>query len=291
MNREVIITCALTGTGDTIEKNPNVPITPEQIAKSAVKACDAGAAIAHIHVRDPKTGKWAHDLELYKESARLIRECGKDIILNISAGMGADFIPDHDNPGIGGPGTYSIPIHDRVHHIEVIKPDITTLDCGSMNYTGSAYIATMDQLRETSRRLQATGVRIEAEVFELGHIWQAKQLMAEGLLDKDSIFNLCMGVPYTAEATTLNVITMRNSLPEGAIFGGFGVGNMQLPMVAQMVLAGGNVRVGLEDNIWLKKGVPATNEQLVEAARTIIETMGSRILSVAEARKKLKITI
>ncbi len=289
MNREVIITCALTGTGDTVGKNPNVPVTPEQIAASAVKACDAGAAIAHIHVRDPQTGQFSHELELYKEASRLIRDCGRDIILNISAGMGADFIPDNDNPAVGGPGTFSLTIHERVHHIETIKPDITTLDCGSMNYSGSAYVATMDQLRETSRRLQATGVRVEAEVFELGHIWQAKQLMAEGLLDKDSVFNLCMGVPYAAEATTLNVITMRDALPAGALFGGFSVGNMQLPMVAQMVLAGGNVRVGLEDNIWLKKGVPATNEQLVEAARNIIETMGARVLTVEEARKKLKL--
>jgi uncharacterized protein (DUF849 family) len=287
MNKEVIITCALTGAGDSSLKSDKVPVTPEEIAADAVKAAKAGAAVAHVHVRDPKTRLFSRDLKLYTETARLIRESGVDMVLNITAGMGADFIPDKQNPNTGGPGSDMITPYERVKHILEIKPDISTLDCGSMNYAGSAYIATMDMLRETSKYIMDAGVKAEVEVFELGHIWQAKQLIKEGLLAPDCEFQLCMGVPYAAEANPLNMLAMCQALPPGANWSSFALGQMQLPWVAMSVLFGGNVRVGLEDNIYLGKGVLASNEDLVTRAREIIEKMGARVLNPKEAREKM----
>lgn len=289
MNQEVIISCALTGAGDTKAKNNNVPVTPEEIAAQAVQAAKAGAAIAHIHVRDPKTGLTSRDVKLYEETVKLCRESGVDMIINLTAGMGADFVPSDENPAVGGPGTDMISAADRVIHIEKIKPDISTLDCGSMNYSTTAYIATMDMLRETARRIQAAGVKPEIEVFDLGQIWQAKQLIAEGLIDPDPIFQLCMGIAYGAEATTGNLLAMKNLLPEGVNWGAFSIARMQMPMVAQSVFMGGNVRVGLEDNLYLDKGVLATNESLILRAKEIVERMGARVLNPEEARRKLKL--
>lgn len=289
MNNEVIITCAVTGAGDTKDKHPGVPVTPEEIAEAAIEAAKAGAAVAHIHVREPETGQFSRKPEYYKETARLIRESGVDVILNITAGMGGDFVPDKDNPAVGGPGTDMATPEERIAHIREIKPEICTLDCGSMNYATTAYLATMDMLRETAKGIQETGVKPEIECMELGHIWQAKQLMKEGLIDKDAIFQLCLGIPYGAEATTETMATMVRHLPKDAIWGAFGISRMQMPMVAQAVLLGGNVRVGLEDNLYLEKGVLATNAQLVERAREIIERMGAKVLNTAEARKKLKL--
>lgn len=289
MNYDVIITCAVTGSGDSKDKHPGVPVTPKEIAAAAVEAAHAGAAVAHIHVRNPETGKFSRDVKLYQEAAKLIRESGVDIILNITAGMGADFVPSEENPNVGGPGSDMISAAQRVEHIELIRPEICTLDCGSMNYATSAYIATYKMLRETARRIQAAGVKPEIEAMELGHIWQAKELIKEGLIDNDPLFQLCLGIPYGAEATTENMMAMRAALPKNAMWASFGIGRMQMPMVAQAVLLGGSVRVGLEDNLYLDKGVLATNGQLVERAKEIIERMGARALTPAEARKKLKL--
>ncbi len=289
MNYEVIITAALTGSGDSALKSEHVPVTPEEIAASALKAHEAGAAVAHVHVRNPQTKGFSRDVELYKEASRLIRDMGVDMILNLTAGMGADFVPDKENPNVGGPGTDMITPYQRVEHILAIKPDISTLDCGSMNYSTTAYIATMDMLRETSKYIQQAGVRAEVEVFELGHIWQAKQLIKEGVLDADCQFQLCMGIPYAAEATPLNMCTMLAAMPSGVNWSSFALGRMQMPWVAQSVLLGGNVRVGLEDNIYLGKGNLATNEQLVANARELIERMGAKVLTVEQARAKLNL--
>ena len=279
MNNEVIITCCLTGSGDSALKSDKVPVTPEEIAASAVKAAQAGATVAHVHVRNPETKQWSRDVELYKETARLIRECGVDMVLNITAGMGADFIPDTENPMVGGPGSDMITPYERVRHILEIKPEVSTLDCGSMNYAGSAYIATMDMLRETSKYIMDAGVKAEVEVFELGHIWQAKQLIKEGVLAPDCEFQLCMGVPYAAEANSMNMLAMVNALPAGCNWSSFALGKMQMPWVAMSVLHGGNVRVGLEDNIYLGKGHFASNEELVANAREIIERMGAKVVT------------
>lgn len=289
MNYDVVLTCAVTGSGDSHLKHPGVPRSPEQIAAAAIAAAKAGAAIAHVHVRNPETGDACRDLGLYEETAKLIRSSGTDVILNITTGMGGDLVPDEKNPAIGGPGTDMITPAERVIHIEKIKPEICTLDCGSFNYKATAYVATYEMLRESARRITAAGVRAELEVFELGHIWQAKDLIAEGLLPANSLFQLCMGVPYGAEGTTQNMIAMQAAMPSNALWGAFGLGRQEMPMVAQAVIMGGNARVGLEDNIYLDKGQLATNEQLVERAVEIIERLGARVLSPKEARKKLQL--
>ncbi len=289
MNTEVILTCAVTGGSDVIAKHPELPVTPDEIAMAAVEAAQAGAAIAHIHVRDPKTGLPCKDLELYEETVKLIRASDTDVVLNITTGMGGDLIPSEEDPAMAGPGSDMISPAKRVQHIEAIKPEICTLDCGSFNYSYTAYIATMDMLRESARRIQQAGVRPEVEAFDLGHIWQAKQLMKENLLDKNALFQLCMGIPYGAEGTTRNVVTMFDALPSGVAWGAFGIGRQEMPMVAQSVIMGGNARVGLEDNLFLEKGVLATNAQLVIRAKEIIERLGSRLVTPSEARRKLNL--
>ena len=287
MNSEVILTCAVTGGSDVKDKHPDLPITPEQIATAAIEAAKAGAAVAHIHVRDPETGLPGRNLELYKETAKLIRSSDTDVILNITTGMGGDLIPDEANPSMAGPGSDMISAAERVQHIEAIKPEICTLDCGSFNYSFTAYVATMDMLRESAKRIQKTGVRPEIEAFELGHIWQAKQLMKEGLLDNKALFQLCMGIPYGAEGTTRNVVAMFDAIPTGVAWGAFGIGRQEMPMLAQSVIMGGNARVGLEDNLYLERGVLASNAQLVERAKEIIERLGSKLATPEEARKQL----
>ena len=284
MNSEVIITCALTGSGDSATKSDKVPVTPQEIAADAVRAAKSGASIVHVHVRDIKTKQFSRDLNLYKETAKLIRESGVDVVLNFTAGMGADFVPDKDNPNVGGPGSDMISPYERVRHILEVKPDISTLDCGSMNYSASVYVASMDMLRETAKYLLDAGVKAEVEVFDLGQIWQAKQLIKEGILATDSIFQLCMGVPYAAEATPQNMLAMVNALPVGAKWSSFALGRMEMPWVAMSVLHGGNVRVGLEDNIYLANKDLASNEDLVNNAREIIERMGARVVGPDEAR-------
>ncbi len=289
MNTEVILTCAVTGSGDAKAKHPGLPVTPEEIATAAVEAAKAGAAIAHIHVRDTETGEACRDLELYKEASRLIRGGEVDVVLNITTGMGGDLVPSEENPSVGGPGSDMISAAERVRHIELIKPEICSLDCGSFNYAYTAYVATMDMLRESAARIQKAGVTPELEVFDLGHIWQAKQLIKEGLINKNAIFQLCMGIPYGAEGTTRNVVNMYDAMPPDFAWGAFGIGKQQMPMVAQSVIMGGNARVGLEDNLYLDRGLLASNAQLVERAKEIIERLGAKLLSPSEARKKLKL--
>jgi uncharacterized protein (DUF849 family) len=290
MNQEVIISCAVTGAGDTVGKHPAIPVTPRQIADAAIEAARAGAAIAHLHVRDPLTGKAARNPALYREAVGYIRESGVDVVINLTAGMGGDFVFDPENPGRGGPGTDMADAAERVAHVEELRPEICTLDCGSLNFGNAAFLATADLLREMARRIQAAGVKPEIEAFELGHIRLAKQLMKEGLIDDPALFQLCLGIPWGAEATTEAMVAMRNHLPSGCNWAGFAIGRLQMPFVAQAVLLGGNVRVGLEDNIWLDRGVPASNGSLVERAREIIERLGARVLTPAEARAKLGLT-
>ena len=287
MNREVIVTCAVTGAGDTVGRHPAIPVTPEEIAGAALESAEAGAAIVHIHVRDPKTGKADRRPHLYREVLERIRARNEDVILNLSAGMGGDFVPDEREPWRGGPGTDMASVEDRLAHLEELRPEICTLDCGSMNYATSAYVSTPDMLRAMAARIKAAGVKPEIEAFELGHVWMAKQLVEEGLIESPALFQLCMGIPFGAECDPLAILAMRDLLPPGAIFAAFGIGRMQMPMVAQAVFLGGHVRVGLEDNLWLDKGVPASNGQLVERARQIVELMGARVLGPDEARARL----
>ncbi|MBV9289784.1 MAG: 3-keto-5-aminohexanoate cleavage protein [Hyphomicrobiales bacterium] len=287
MNPKVIISCAVTGAGDTAGKHPAIPVTPRQIADSALEAHEAGAAIVHLHVRDPKTGKAARDIELYRETVGLIRASRADVVINLTAGMGGDFFFNPDDPFRAGPGADMADAAERVAHVEELKPEICTLDCGSLNFGEGAFLATAGLLREMARRIQAIGVKPEIECFELGHVWLAKQLIAEGLIDAPPLFQLCLGIPWGAEATTESMLAMRAHLPAGANWAGFAIGRMQMPFVAQAALLGGHVRVGLEDNLWLDRGVPASNGALVKRAREIVERMGASVAAAAEARATL----
>ncbi|MFI7325707.1 3-keto-5-aminohexanoate cleavage protein [Streptomyces rubiginosohelvolus] len=289
VNQDVIITCALTGAGDTVGRSPHVPVTPEQIAASAVEAAGAGAAVVHIHVREPETGTPSRDPRLYREVVERIRETGTDVVINLTAGMGGDLVIDPEAPLRQLPGTDLVSGLDRLPHVEELLPDICTLDCGSLNFGDGSnlYVSTPDMLRTGAKRIQELGVRPELEIFDTGQLWFAKQLLAEGLLDDPTVFQLCMGIPWGAPADPGVLQSMVNMLPRGAQWASFALGRMQMPWVAQSILLGGHVRVGLEDNLYLDKGVKATNGQLVERAVRITESLGSRVATPDEARKTL----
>ncbi|MFQ6852353.1 3-keto-5-aminohexanoate cleavage protein [Streptomyces sp. 35M1] len=289
VNQDVIITCALTGAGDTVGRSPHVPVTPEQIAVSAVEAAGAGAAVVHIHVREPETGAPSRDPRLYREVVERIRETGTDVVINLTAGMGGDLVIDPEAPLRQLPGTDLVSGLDRLPHVEELLPDICTLDCGSLNFGDGSnlYVSTPDMLRTGAKRIQELGVRPELEIFDTGQLWFAKQLLAEGLLDDPTVFQLCMGIPWGAPADPGVLQSMVNMLPRNAQWASFALGRMQMPWVAQSILLGGHVRVGLEDNLYLGKGVKATNGQLVERAVRITESLGSRVATPDEAREKL----
>ncbi|MFE6358259.1 3-keto-5-aminohexanoate cleavage protein [Streptomyces rochei] len=289
MTENVIITCALTGAGDTVRKSPHVPVTPEQIARNAMEAAAAGAAVVHIHVRDPETGDPSRDPKLYREVVERIKETGTDVVINLTAGMGGDLVIDPDDPLTHLPGTDLVGGLERLPHVEDLLPDICTLDCGSLNFGDGSnlYVSTPDMLRAGARRIQELGVRPELEIFDTGHLWFAKQLLAEGLLDDPTVFQLCMGIPWGAPADPGVLQSMVNMLPDGARWASFALGRMQMPWVAQSILLGGHVRVGLEDNLYLGKGNKATNAQLVERAVTITESIGARVATPDEARATL----
>jgi uncharacterized protein (DUF849 family) len=293
MNRKPIIACAVTGSADTAGKNPAVPVTPKEIAASAIDAAKAGAAIAHIHVRDPETGQPSRRIDLFTEVVERIRDSDTDVIINLTTGIGGDlYLGPDDNPLDFAKGTDCIGQMERLAHVEACMPEIATLDCGSFNYLGGnyVYVSTQDMLESGARRLQEIGVKPELEVFDLGQLWFAKNLLKLGLLDSPSLFQVCLGIPWGAEATVGNFKAFVDEMPEAAIWAGFAVGAMEMPMVAQAALLGGNVRVGLEDNLYLERGVLASNAQLVERAGNILEMMGCRIQTVAEARKTLGLT-
>ena len=290
MNYEVIVTCAVTGAGDTVGRHPAIPVTPKQIADAAIEAAKAGATVAHCHVRNPETGKPSRDVALYREVVERIRSSGVDVIINLTAGMGGDLeIGPGEKPMEFGAGTDLVGGLSRLPHVEELLPEICTLDCGSLNFGDGDYIyvSTPNQLRAGAKRIQELGVKPELEIFDTGHLSFAKQMLKEGLLDGDPLFQLCLGIPWGAPADTTTMKAMVDNLPPNAIWAGFGIGRMQMPMVAQAMLLGGNVRVGLEDNIWLDKGVYASNGTLVERAVEIITRLGGRALTPEEGRKKL----
>ncbi len=291
MNRKVMITCALTGAGDTVAKSEHVPVTPEQIATSAIDAAQAGATIVHVHVRNPETGQGSREVRFYREAVERIRDSGVDVIINTTAGMGGDLYLDPDNPTGFAPGTDLVNGIERLAHVEELLPDICTLDCGSLNFgEGSlVYVSTPDMLRAGAAHIQKLGVRVEMEIFDTGHLWFANQLVAEGLIDDPPMYQLCTGIPYGAPADPLLLATMVKQLPPQAVWASFALGRMQMPWVAQSVLLGGHVRVGLEDNLYLSKGVKATNAQLVANAVTLIEAMGASVATADEGREILKL--
>ena len=284
----VFITCAVTGSGDSVRKSPHVPVTPAQIAAAALESHAAGAAIVHIHVRDPASDAPSRDTALYREVVERIRARNTEVILNLTGGMGGDLVlGPGETPLNFGKGTDLVGPRERVSHIIELLPEIGSLDCGSLNFDEALYATTPRYLREIAAAYRAGGVRPEIEVFELGHIELARQLISEGLIPQPALFQLCLGIKYGAPATTHSMLAMRDALPGEALWSAFGVGRLQMPMVAQAVLLGGNVRVGLEDNLYLEKGLLATNAQLVERAVSIVEHLGARVLSSAEARSRL----
>jgi len=290
MNRNVIVSCAVTGSGASVGKHPAIPVTPKEIAAAAIEAAKAGAAIAHIHVREPDSGKSSRRVELYREVVSRIRESNVDVIINLTTGMGGDlFLGPDEEPMNFSDNTDCVGMMERIKHVEELLPEICSLDCGSFNNTGGdyVYISTPNMLEQGAKRLQEIGVKPELEVFELGHISFAKHLIAQGLVDDPPLFQVCLGIRWAAEANTASFKTMVDALPEGCNWAGFGISAMEMPMVAQAVLLGGNIRVGLEDNLYLEKGVFASNGQLVERACNIVQLMGCSIQTPSEARQTL----
>ncbi|MEM7045338.1 MAG: 3-keto-5-aminohexanoate cleavage protein [Pseudomonadota bacterium] len=293
MNREVFITCAITGSGGTQDRSPHVPRSPEQIAASAIKAAKAGAAIVHCHVRDPETGTPSRDGRLYREVTDRIRDADVDVVLNLTAGMGGDLV--FSSPSAPLPlaeGTDMAGAEERVAHIADCLPEICTLDCGTMNFAEADYVMTNTpgMLQAMGGLMTELGVRPEVEAFDSGHLWYAKQLVADGILKEPALVQLCMGVPWGAPDDLNTFMAMVNNIPAGWIWSAFSIGRNELPYVAAAVLAGGNVRVGLEDNLWLAKGELATNEALVTRAVTIIEAMGAKVIGPDAVRERLSLT-
>jgi uncharacterized protein (DUF849 family) len=294
VNRDVFITCAVTGAGDTVGASDRVPVSPTAIAASAIEAARAGAAVAHIHVRDPATGRGSRDPALYREVVERVRAADVDVVLNLTAGMGGDLV-------LGGPdaplppdpdGTDMVGARERLVHVEELRPEICTLDCGTMNFAaGGDYVManTPAMLRAMAGRIRDLGVRPELEVFDFGHLVMVDELIGDGLVDPPPLIQLCMGIPYGAPEDPATLLALVARLPPGAVFSAFSIGRMELPYVALAALAGGNVRVGLEDNLYLSRGVKATNAQLVERAVTILEAMNACVLGPDEVRDRLRL--
>jgi len=293
MNFEPFITCAVTGSGNTQGIHPDLPITPEQIANAAIEAAKAGAAIAHIHVRDPETGKGCRDVALYREVKERIRDSEVDVIINFTAGMGGDIVfGQGESPlPLDPAGTDMVGPMERLLHVQELLPEICTLDCGTMNFAEADYVMTNTpgMLRTMAAEVQRLGVRPELEVFDTGHLVFVKEMIRDGLLDDPVMIQLCLGIPYGAPDDPLTTMAMVHQLPPGSTFSGFSISRNQLPFVAMAALAGGNVRVGLEDNLYLGKGQFASNSQLVERAVQILTGMGAKIMGPDAVRTKLKL--
>ena len=298
MNSDVIITCAVTGDDTKVTKSPHCAITPEQIANTAIEAAKAGAAIVHIHVRNPETGAFSMETRHYREVVKRIRESKVDVIVNLTCGMGGYIcVGDNGLKDTPAEGSDFCSQEDRMRHVidlcheGLYRPDIATLDCGSLNFGDGnrAYVSTPSYLRKGAAIARDLGVKPELEVFDTGNLWFVRQMIKEDLIPSPAMIQLCMGIPYGVPADTGHLLAMVNTLPPDAVWTSFAIGRMQMPWVAQSILAGGHVRVGLEDNLYLSRGVYASNAQLVEKARTIIEAMGARIMTPAQARERLKI--
>lgn len=289
MSRKVILTSALTGAGDTTGKSEHVPITPEQIAGDAIASARAGASVVHIHVRDVRTGQPSRDVALYREVVRLVAESDVDPVINLTAGMGGDLVIDPSEPTRQLPGTDLVSGIQRLPHVEELRPEICTIDCGTLNFGegSSIYVSTPEMLREGAARIQQLGVKPEMEIFDTGNLWFANVLVEEGLVDPPPLYQLCMGIPYGAPADPGLLDAQVNMLPQDAQWTSFAIGRNQFKWAALSVTMGGHVRVGLEDNLYLRKGVKATNAQLVEKGVGVIESLGESVATPDEAREIL----
>ena len=287
MQSKVIITCAITGAGDTVGKSPHVPVTPQQIANAALEAASAGATVVHCHVRHPETGKGSRRVDLYRDVMERIRSKNTAVIINLTAGMGGDVvIGDGEMPLQFGEGTDCVGPLERLLHIEALRPEICTLDCGTLNFGDgqSIVVQTPTQLREQARLIKSYGVKPEMEIFDSGNLWFANQLVKEGLIDGTPLYQLCLGIPWGAPYNTETMAYQKSQLPEGAVWAAFGIGRNQMSAVAQATILGGHVRVGLEDNLYLEKAVLATNGALVEKAVKLVEMLGTKIATPDEGR-------
>ena len=289
MDRKVIVTCAVTGGGDTVGKHPAIPVTPEQIATACVEAARAGATICHIHVRDPETGKPSMDPAHYREVVARIRDSGTDLVINLTTGAGGRFIPGDVRPAEPAQGTNLSTPAERVQHVEELRPEICSLDMGTMNFGPHVFMNTPAHLATMAKAIQAAGVKPELEVFDSGHVRLANHFVESGIIEGDPLYQICLGISWGQPATPAAMTYMRDLLPAGATWAGFGISRMQFPMVAQAVLLGGHVRVGLEDNIYLERGVFGSNAQLVEKAIKIINLLGHETATPQEARQILKL--
>jgi uncharacterized protein (DUF849 family) len=293
-NFKPFITCAVTGSGSSQDRSPHVPRSPEQIANSAIDAAKAGAAVVHCHVRDPVTGVASRRLDLYREVVDRIRESDTDVVINLTAGMGGDIVfgnPESPLP-LNTEGTDMVGATERMAHVAECLPEICTLDCGTMNFAEADYVMTNTpgMLRTMGQMITDLGVRAEIEVFETGHLWFARQLAEEGIIEAPVMIQMCMGIPWGAPDDLNTFMAMVNNTPNDWTFSAFAIGRHQMPFVSAAILAGGNIRVGLEDNLWLNKGELATNAQLVERAATIATNLGASLMTPQEVREKLQLT-
>jgi uncharacterized protein (DUF849 family) len=279
-----MLTCAVTGAGSTTKKHPGVPVTPPQIAASCIEAARAGASVVHIHVRDPATGEGGRDPGHFREVVARIRDSGVDIVLNLTCGMGGRLILDEENPAVMAAGTDMAPPLERMEHVRELLPEICTIDCGSMNFGREVVVNRVGDLERMARFAQELGVKPELEVFDYGQIGIARHLIDSGLIDGTPLFQLCLGIAGGTPATTEAMLALRAALPQGAHWGAFGISKSEFPMVAQAAILGGNVRVGLEDNLYLEAGRLASNGELVEKAMKILALLDVAVMTPAETR-------
>ena len=292
VNRNPIITCAVTGAGDTAGRHPDLPVTPTQIATAALEAADAGAAIVHIHVRDPATGKGARDVDLYRQALQQVRAANPDVIVNTTAGMGGDLLIGDPDPFDFGPeGTDLVGGLERLAHVEALRPDMCSIDCGTLNFGEGhqVYVSTPNMIRDMAKRVRELGVKPELEIFDTGHLWLANTLVDEGLIADPPWVQLCTGIPYGMPNDVGLLAALTRLLPAGAEFTTFALSAQQIPWVAQAMLLGGHIRVGLEDNLYLARGVFASNADLVNRAREVVDAMGGRVQSPDQARETLSL--
>jgi uncharacterized protein (DUF849 family) len=289
MSSGVILTCAVTGGHNNQDKHPDYPISPEHIANDCIAAAKAGAAIVHIHVRDPETGMRSGEPALFRDVVNRIRDSGVDVLINLTTSEGARFNPGEDDASIGGPGTTLIQPLDRLIHVEELRPDICTLDVGTFNFGETIFVNTPAHLRIMAARIQELGVKPELEVFEPGHIMFAHKLIEEGLIEGKPMFQLCLGIPHASPATPEVLTLMKNLLPDNSNWSAFGISRFEFGIVAQAASQGGNCRVGLEDNLYLNRGEFATNLKLVERAVRIIRELGRELATGTQAAERLGI--
>ena len=289
MAQEVVLTCAVTGSHNNFHKHPDFPITPKQIAQACLDARAAGAAVAHIHVRDPETGLRTGEPALFREVVERIRDAGSDILINLTTGEGARYAPDEENPAVGGPGTTIVPPLRRLRHVEELRPDICTLDVGTFNFGETVFMNTPQHLRIMAAKIKELGVKPEIECFEPGHVVFARELIEGGLVEAPPMFQLCLGIPYASPATPEAMSFLRSMLPADANWAGFGISRWEFRMVAQAVTLGGYVRVGLEDNLYLSRGEFGSNGQLCEKAVRIVRELGAEVVEPERAAELLEL--